>query len=85
MPVVRIVGQLPEGVGDLPGLLRERGFDVETVADAENCSPVSLEISFEECSTEESLNRALALAEGNARQIARRQSGIKYYTDVKDK
>lgn len=65
MPVVRIVGSVPESIGDLPQQLRDRGFDVETVSDAANCAPGTLEISLEECSTEEALSRALALAQGN--------------------
>jgi hypothetical protein len=65
MPVVRIVGSVPEGIYDLPQQLRDRGFDVETVSDTANCEPGTLEITLEECSTEEALSRALALAEGN--------------------
>jgi hypothetical protein len=65
MPVVRIIGQLPEGVRDLPQQLRDRGFDVETASDAANCAPETPELTLEECSIEEALSRALALAEGD--------------------
>jgi hypothetical protein len=65
MPIVRIVGPVPEGIRDLPQQLRARGFDVETVSDSANCGPGTFEITLEEWSTEETLSRALALAEGD--------------------
>jgi hypothetical protein len=65
MPVVRIVGSVPEGFCDLPQQLSDRGFDVETVSDNANCEPGTLEITVEECSTEEALGRVLSLAQGN--------------------
>jgi hypothetical protein len=65
MPVVHIVGSIPEGICDLPQQLRDRGFDVETIPDTANCQPGTLEITLQECSTEEALSRALALAQDN--------------------
>ena len=64
MPTVRIIGSVPEGIPDLPQQLRARGFDVETASDSANCDPGTFEITLEECSTEEALTRALALAQG---------------------
>ena len=64
MPVVRIIGSLPESLRDLPNQLRDRGFDLQTSSDAAEGEP-KFELTLEECPTEAALARALALAEGN--------------------
>jgi len=64
MPVVRIIGSLPESLRDLPNQLRDRGYDLEKGSDAAHDEP-QFEITLEECPTEEALARALALAEGS--------------------
>jgi len=84
MPVVRIVGQLPEGVRDPPHVTaaspRSHGLRSPKAAAGSSHKSASDDADFIARDTVVRYNQG-----PSPHQIARKQPGIKYYTDLKDK